>query len=160
MNPSVDDRLNSVLRALETVVLPALPPEASLAQEQVMLAMGHLQIIQAQRDVTPAFEQGELEDISILARAMLEVSEAPEAVSTARQALISALESDVALARNKAEAIRSAIDGLLVAARQAGAKEYHRELARIILPMGRERARKDREWFAPMGFDIELSAGG
>ncbi|XUU60564.1 hypothetical protein ACRAQ6_13535 [Erythrobacter sp. HA6-11] len=160
MNPSIDDRLNSVLRALETVVLPALPPEASLAQEQVMLAMGHLQIIQAQRDVTPAYEEGELEDITAMARAVLEVGDAPAAVSSASQALADALNSEGALARNKAESIRGAIDGLLVTARQAGASEYHRALAQIILPLGRARARKDREWFAPMGFDIELSAGG
>ena len=37
MTPNVDERLASVIRALTEVVLPHLPPEASLAQEQVHL---------------------------------------------------------------------------------------------------------------------------
>ncbi len=160
MNPSADDRLNSVLRALETVVLPALPPEASLAQEQVMLAMGHIQIIQAQRDVTPAYEQDELDDISAMARELLKVEGVPETASDATHALAAALNNENGHPRERAEAIRKAIDAVLVSARQSGAKEYHMALARVILPLGCERARKDREWFAPMGFDIELSPSG
>ena len=52
-----------------------------------------------------------------------------------------------------------AIDGLLVAAGAAQVSEYYRALSAIILPLGRARAGKDREWFALMGFDIELGAG-
>ena len=59
MNPSVQDRLGSVLRALSGVILPALPKDAGLAQEQAMLAMGHIQIILAQMDAAPAFEEEE-----------------------------------------------------------------------------------------------------
>ena len=88
MNPSVDDRLNSVLRALETVVLPALPAGASLAQEQVMLAIGQIQIVQVQRHLTPAYEQGELDDINAMASALLAAPGAPDAVSQAREKLL------------------------------------------------------------------------
>ncbi|AUX68209.1 hypothetical protein CHX26_00600 [Porphyrobacter sp. HT-58-2] len=159
MNPSVDDRLGSVLRALQTVVLPALPESASLAREQVMLAMGHIQIIQAQRDATPAFEEGELADIRAMAAAVLALDEAPATCAAERAALAQALADDTAPTRTASEAIRTAIDALLVAAREAGAREYHAALAATILPLGRARARKDREWFAIMGFDIELSGG-
>ncbi len=159
MNPSVDDRLNSVLRALQTVVLPALPESASLAREQVMLAMGHIQIIQAQRDATPAFEEGELADIRAMAAAVLALNEAPAACAAERAALATALSDEAAPTRTASEAIRTAIDALLAAARKAGASEYHAALAATILPLGRARARKDREWFAIMGFDIELSGG-
>jgi hypothetical protein len=157
VNPSVDDRLGSVLRALETVVLPALPESASLAREQVMLAMGHIQIIQAQRDATPAFEEGELADIRAMAAALLALDEAPGTCAAERAALAAALADKTAPTRTASEAIRTAIDALLVAAREAGAAGYHAALAATILPMGRARARKDREWFAIMGFDIELS---
>lgn len=159
MNPSVDDRLNSVLRALQTVVLPALPESASLAREQVMLAMGHIQIIQAQRDATPGFEEGELADIREMAAAVLALGEAPAACAAERRALCVALAGEAVPTRAASEAIRTAVDALLVAARKAGAAEYHAALAATILPLGRARARKDREWFAIMGFDIELSGG-
>lgn len=159
MNPSVDDRLASVLRALETVVLPALPESASLAREQVMLAMAHIRIIQSQRDATPAFEEGELADIREMAAALLALGEAPESCADERAALAAALADTTAPACVASEAIRTAIDALLVAARKANAADYHAALAATILPLGRARARKDREWFAIMGFDIELSGG-
>jgi hypothetical protein len=159
VNPSVDDRLNSVLRALQTVVLPALPESASLAREQVMLAMGHIQIIQAQRDATPTFEEGELADIRAMAAAVLALDEAPATCPAERAALAAALADTIAPTRTASEAIRTAIDALLVAAGEARAPEYYTALAATILPLGRDRARKDREWFAIMGFDIELSGG-
>jgi hypothetical protein len=159
VNPSVDDRLGSVLRALQTVVLPALPESASLAREQVMLAMGHIQIIQAQRDATPAFEEGELADIRAMADAVLALDETPATCAAERAALAAALADKTAPTRTATEAIRTGIDALLIAAREVGAGEYHAALAATILPMGRARARKDREWFAIMGFDIELSGG-
>ncbi|KPP92612.1 hypothetical protein [Erythrobacter sp. HL-111] len=158
MNPSVDDRLNSVLRALETVVLPALPATASLAQEQVMLAIGHIRIIQAQRDATPGFETGELDDLKRMAGAILALDAAPAACAPQRAALEAALEGSGEEPRASAERLRVAIDDLLVAARQAGEDVYRAALSDTILPLARERAAKDREWFAVMGFDIDLSA--
>src|SRR3546814_13166270 len=59
MTPSVDERFASVIRALTEVVLPHLPADASLAQEQVHLSVGHLQILRAPFDETPAFEREE-----------------------------------------------------------------------------------------------------
>ncbi len=159
MNPSVNDRLNSVLRALETVVLPALPERASLAREQVMLSIGHIQIIQAQMDATPAFEHEEMDDIRAMGRAILEAADAPSACANEAARLKEALDQTHSTPRETTDAIREQIDDLLIAARQSSEVAYHEALSRIILPLGRERARKDREWFAVMGFDIELSGG-
>lgn len=158
MNPSVDDRMNSVLRALQTVVLPALPSEASLAREQVMIAMGHLQILQAQRDATPDYEAEELADIRTMAEQIVAAEGSDIACISARDAVHQAMRSSDQHPRVAAEAIREAIDGLLIAAGGAGTEAYHQKLSHIILPQAQLRARKDRGWFAPMGFDIELSA--
>ncbi|HMO68292.1 MAG TPA: hypothetical protein PKE25_06450, partial [Novosphingobium sp.] len=67
MIPSIDDRLASVVRALTEGILPHLPADASLAQEQVQLCIGHLQILRAQIDAAPAFEREELADAAALA---------------------------------------------------------------------------------------------
>ena len=160
MNPSVDDRLNSVLRALQTVVLPALPESADLAREQLMLSMGHIQIIQAQRDATPDYEAGELNDITHMAQDILAVEGGGATCATARTELASALGAESGLDRDRAEAIREAIDALLVAAHGSRDAAYHRALSRAILARALDRAKNDRGWFAPMGFDIELSAAG
>jgi hypothetical protein len=158
MNPSVDDRMNSVLRALQTVVLPALPQEASLAREQVMIAMGHLQIIQAQRDATPGYEAEELTDILGMARQIVDVEGCDGACASVRETLKRAMQESALPPREAAEAIREAIDALLIVAGQVGTEKYHQKLSQTILPLAQARARKDRSWFAPMGFDIELSA--
>lgn len=158
MNPSVDDRLNSVLRALQSVVLPALPESANLAREQIMLAMGHIQIIQAQRDATPGYEEGERADIADMARALLAVAGGGEPSAAARAELETRLADKNGLARERAEAVREAIDALLLSAHAGDERDYHRRLAAAILPLGRARADKDRGWFAPMGFDSEKSA--
>src|SRR3546814_11904766 len=83
MTPSVDERFASVIRALTEVVLPHLPADASLAQEQVHLSVGHLQILRAQFDETPAFEREELGDAIVLAGALTDAIEGGQATRAA-----------------------------------------------------------------------------
>ena len=59
---------------------------------------------------------------------------------------------------DRALRLAPAIDALLRTAHAGGERDYHRRLAAAILPLGRARAAKDRAWFAPMGFDSEMSA--
>lgn len=157
MNPSIDDRINSALRALQTVILPSLPLDASLAREQVMLVMGHLQILQAQRDATPNYEAEELDDIRHMGRLIVEVASCGVSCLPARDALHAALQSSDQQPRVAAEEIRVAMNALLVVAGQGDNKNYFATLSQLILPLAQSRAKKDRRWFAPMGFDIELS---
>ena len=67
----MDDRLASIVRSLTDIILPSLPGDAGLAQEQAHLAIGHLQIIRAQLDALPAFEAEELSDARLLGLALL-----------------------------------------------------------------------------------------
>ncbi|MGD1953964.1 MAG: hypothetical protein ACFBZ9_01720 [Sphingomonadales bacterium] len=155
MNPSVDDRLNSVLRALQNVVLPALPPQASLAQEQVMLAMGHIQIIQAQLDATPTFEAEELADLIDMSHQILAIDSSSTSFQTQLASLKDAMEAREGHVRDRAETIRSAIDVLLQAAHSD--TPYHQAIRDVILASGRARTEKDRQWFSAMGFDAAFT---
>ena len=47
MNPDLDLRLQSMLKALSDVILPAIPVDQSLARDQAKLVMGHLTVIAA-----------------------------------------------------------------------------------------------------------------
>ena len=67
MTPSTDERIASVIRSLTEVILPHLPADASLAQEQCQLAIGHLQILRLQIDGIQDFEAEELADTRVLA---------------------------------------------------------------------------------------------
>ncbi len=146
MNPSVQDRLDSCVRALEHVILPALPESAALAREQVMLVMGQVQIIRAQLDATPAFEAEEAQDIEVMARALLDASEGE--ASELKAALDNAGD---AIPRERTAALQDAIDSFLRSYDTAGGPPA--DIARIVCEHGAQRAGKDRAWFAAMGFD-------
>ncbi len=153
MIPTIDDRLASIIRALTEVVLPHLPPEASLAQEQVHLSIGHLQILRAQFDVAPAFERGELADIAALASALVGLTG-----GTATKAALAVLAAatnvtDGSEVRGQYKALSQAIEALVRAVASDGDGAGKSALSKIILEHEAVRAQKDREWFAPFGFD-------
>lgn len=159
MSPDIDERLASVVRALSEVILPHLPPDASLAQEQVHLCIGHLQIIRAQIDEAPAFERGELEDALTLAEALSAGISGGEQTRKALAALAVA-RSEAATLGEGPSAVRAgrqnvlqAIDALVKAAACDADAPSRAYLSAEILRHESERTLKDRQWFAPFGFD-------
>jgi hypothetical protein len=160
MNPSVRDRLNSVVRALSGVVLPALPKDAGLAQEQVMLAMGHIQIILAQMDAEPAFLAEEAQDFTAMAAAVAAALTGGPATLAAHDRLEAALAAAPGQpAAAATAALQSAIDGALLALAADGDAGARAAVNAAVLSHGAARADKDRRWFAAMGFDIDYSGG-
>jgi hypothetical protein len=158
MNPSVKDRLGSVVRALSGVVLPALPKEASLAQEQVMLAMGHIQIILAQMDAAPGFVAEEATDLEAMGANIAAAAVGGSETTKTAMALSTLLaDRTAALPETRTAGVQDAIDRLLLALAQDGDKASRAAVYTIILKQGAARAEKDRRWFAAMGFDIDYS---
>jgi hypothetical protein len=158
MNPSVDDRLASVVRAVTDVLVPALPPEAGLALEQAQLVVGHLQIIRAQLDATPAFEKEELADSRALGAALSSKGEGGAKTSAALKSLREAVEHDGSgeHCRQTRVRINQAIDLVIRGAAVDGSAAFSDHLAKTVVEMEAVRSMKDRKWFAAMGFD----AGG
>ena len=154
MTPNVDDRLASVIRALTEVILPHLPPEASLAQEQVHLSVGHLQILRAQIDALPGFEREELDDAIGVGKALCAAvsggGETREALAALAASVAVAGGSDV---RGERKAISNAVADLIRAVSADGDAAGKAALFTIILEHEHPRAQKDRHWFAPFGFD-------
>lgn len=154
MTPTVDERLASMVRSLTEVVLPHLPPEASLAHEQVHLAIGHLQILRAQIDAAPGFERGEWEDAVAMAQALGEGMDGGPATHEAAAALAEAVRAaDGSDCRGQTAAIHRAIDRLVVAVSLDGSPDAREQLPAIILHHEAARVAKDRRWFLPFGFD-------
>jgi hypothetical protein len=162
MSPDIDERLASVVRALSEVILPHLPAEASLAQEQVHLCIGHLQIIRGQIDEAPAFERGELDDALALAEDLSrQLQDAPSGEATIQALADLRAASTAAIGqRESATGVRAgrmgvlqAIDGLVKAVASDGSASAHSLLSTTILKHEAARSLKDRQWFAPFGFD-------
>jgi hypothetical protein len=149
MTPTIDERLASVVRSLSEVVLPHLPPEASLAQEQVHLAVGHLQILRAQLDAAPAFEREELDDAKGIGLALAEAVPGTEG-SALRATIDSADGSNV---RGQYQAINDSVAVLVSAVYAKGEEAERAAVSRIILEHEHPRVQKDRRWLLPFGFD-------
>ena len=157
MTPSVPDRLNSAIRALSYVVLPALPAEASLAREQTQLVIGHLQITLAQYADTPAFEQREAEDYRDLAIVAAQIAKGGTATMVAAEGLAVTLEETKALSALATTAeLQRALDRLLIALNEDGALDASAAVTRKVLELAAHRADLDRRWFSLMGFDPEI----
>lgn len=160
MNPSVKDRLGSVVRALNGVVLPALPKEASLAQEQVMLAMGHIQIILAQMDAAPGFLAEEAADLTTIGEAIMASAKGGPTTEAAKTGLAKALQGGGDIEPEvRTAGIQDAIDAVLLALAEDGDADARAATQKAVLAQGAARADKDRRWFAAMGFDIDYSGG-
>ena len=149
MIPDTDERLASVIRALTDVVMPALPPEAGLAQEQLQLCLGQIQILRAQLDLIPAFEAEELADALALARSLMAQHDDAEL----RKAIVEAESATSPTGiRDARKAVHAAIATLI--AQSAGRSPADRwQLHEVVLRAETLRATKDRHWFAPFGFD-------
>lgn len=162
MTPNTDERLASVIRSLTEVVLPHLPPEASLAQEQVQLAVGHLQILRLQLDGIPAFEAEELADTILLANALVGAigggKKTTAAVGALRAAASAASGASGAEARQGLSSVNRAIEALVGAVSTDGCAGSRTELGTIILAYEGRRVQKDRRWFLPFGFDTMETA--
>jgi hypothetical protein len=155
MIPSVQDRLASVVRALTDVIMPSLPPGAGLAQEQIQLAIGHLQILQAQLDGTAAFETEEANDARALGQSLLAAGTGGTETLSALAALKAALEPNLDLRASRI-AIHDAIDGLVRCSAIDGTPVFRAELGRLIIAHQTPRTIKDRKWFETMGFDAGI----
>lgn len=153
MNPSVDDRLASIIRAMSDIILPALPADASLAREQVQLAIGHVQILRAQLIDLAAFEREELDDAKKLAVSLLQAGSGGPVLTAALSVLRDAVASAVS-----ADSVNQAIHEVIRAAGIDGATTFRARLRSDVLSLEEARTSKDRRWFAGMGFDQEAAA--
>ena len=159
MIPSIDERLASIVRALTEVILPHLPPEASLAQEQTHLAIGHIQIIRGQLDAAPAYEREELADAITIGTELAKAVSGGAGTKAAAKALAesvakaAAAEPSPANLREGAQAIHDAVEQLVRAVSVDGDATGKATLRATILDQEYARTQKDLKWFAPLGFD-------
>jgi len=158
MTPSTDERIASIIRSLTEVILPHLPADASLAQEQVQLAIGHLQILRLQIDGIQDFEAEELADTRVLASELADAIDGGPRTAAARSRLDAVLEDDASGVRTALSATNKAIEDLVQAVSADGSETARAKLPQLILGHEARRVEKDRRWFLPYGFDTMEAA--
>lgn len=145
MNPSIELRLRSMIRAITETILPAVDPGNSLAQEQTRLLLGHLHALLLQHAHAGEIAQLVKRDAERLANDLLrEVRGGPQTMGAA-------LHLRAALAGTGS--IAHAVEQLLVASGVDGDPVFVDFSERTVLDYSRSQASRGRAWFKAMGFD-------
>jgi hypothetical protein len=162
MNPSIDDRLTSIIRSLTDIVMPGLAEDASLAKEQLNLTIGHLNILRSHIEGASAFESCELEDADKLATGLLAIAAGGRNTESAKRTLQRTLAQsrDGEHLRETRRRVNAATDHLVHSMELDGTAVCRTHVSGVLIPLQADRALKDRRWFALMGFDSELSGTG
>lgn len=156
MNPSLDDRIASMIRAMADVIMPALDPNNSLAREQAGLMVGHLQVLRQHVNDAARFEAVELERMEELANRLLGAASGGAQTLSAIDGLRMALDtpgpgSSAGITRLRS--IGMAIDRLIGSSRLDADQDSRAAISALILQHGRHAALLNRVWFAGMGFE-------
>jgi hypothetical protein len=162
----IDDkvRLKSLLRAMDDVVLPALPKDAQLAVEQAHLVRMHLNMMLAQADHAYRLQLAELAHFTALLRdleacglaAELEAAASAQVVEIlARAAPIAALEvpDSESLARLTRE-VREAADSLVQSV-VATDSPLRKRASHIVLDYAARQITRERVAAKAAGFELD-----
>jgi hypothetical protein len=159
MNPSIDDRIATMITAMQEVVLPALATSGGLATEQAGLVLAHLRVLRAQVDHAVRFELLQLEALETFAAGLAERVAGGEATSDAARRLAAAPTGsprprDPVTVRADTEALASALSDLVEASSIDGESQFNLYLRSSLLDYVEHKALQDRAWFAGTGFEF------
>ncbi|ALR20195.1 hypothetical protein [Sphingobium baderi] len=147
MLPNIDLRIANMIKALEQVILPALPREQRQARDQAMLVAGHLGMIGEQWKSALRYEQVSLDDLAGLARQLL--PDAPELLGPRLENALAAAEAcdrvNIAALEQANIDLGNAVDAVILGG------EDHAPLSQAasdaVLAYGLRHARRERTWF-------------
>jgi hypothetical protein len=147
MNPSLELRLESVARALETIIIPGLMPTNSTALEQAHLALAHVGLVRAQLATAKSYDALELEIAS-------EMTAALGLGARTDNTRISVIASEIPA---ETERLNSAIVAHLDKLAVDGGTPLNDAIG-VVARFQARRAQMARKWFAPLGFEIDPDA--
>lgn len=160
MNPSIDVRLDSMMRAIADFVLPELEKN-SAAAEQAALVLGHLQVLRGQIDCALAFEEYELDASAELAEELLDAvsggAQTQRAADVLRSNVDEVRRTDPQAIRESVETVRCAIEDLVRASGVDGSGDFLASSQEIVIRHERAVALANRSLFQGMGWESGAS---
>ncbi len=163
MVPTINSRLQSMVRAMQDVVLPALDADNAIAQEQGKLVLGSLSLLLGQIDYAHTFEVIEARDLcALLAEiaAMAQTSRLTEVALEAVQTELNQARSLIEIATTPVHVLqqvnhdlRDALAHLIEQIERVGSRELARALALRVLDFSATQLTRERSWVAGTGFD-------
>ena len=147
MNPTIELRIKTMIRALTEIIVPVVDPRNALAQEQAGLLVGHLHALLLHEGREKAMCDGERAALKDLSNALVEVSDGG-AITTAATSHLKALPNDV-----DTDTLSHAIEALVIDAGIDGSETFKRACDSLVIQHAREENLRSRVWFNAMGFD-------
>ena len=157
MIPSIDDRLDSMARALTEVILPALPADRSLAIEQASLVLAHIGLLRDHLDVAARFERREADAMLALARELCEAAAGGKQTMTAAATLRTAVDAATVDRPSDVRAttcrVGEAIETLIDASGADGRADFKARSFASVVAAGQGSAARERAWNQAAGFE-------
>ena len=153
MLPNIDVRIANMIKAIEQVVLPALPKSERLARDQAMLVVGHLRMISGQWKHALRFEQVTLDALIALADKLAESVAEPFAGELAKAAECARAADRGNI--DKLEAAYTELGHVIDNAILGGSDHVALPQAAVdaLFDYGSRNAQLERTWFKAIGFD-------
>lgn len=161
-------QLQSMIKAMTEVVMPAVDPDNDLAREQAQLVVGMLHLMAVRLPWQFHF------DVDALARALQLSSDiCQDAVGGPKTRAAVAALNDAATQGNAVLAgaksspedleqmllkLRSETACALEALHSDGEQESRKAIGRIVLTATQDQIERERAWFSPQGWDTEAEA--
>ena len=168
MIPSHALRLQTMLRSMLEVLIPALDPNSQLARDQAQILVANLRLMSDQADRTYEYEMVELREYAALLRRLLTQAKggvATKAEQASGHALLRQIEEVVALpipthAQLSADVKRTkaAADALLAASQADGDAEFRADAVEAVLAQAATQNLRERVWFKAAALDADPGA--
>ncbi len=145
-----------IAKTLQDVVLPVLDEHQQVAQEQLKLAIGFLNIMALNGPMQYTFDVDELRRLIDHAKALNEAvrgSAASQSAIAEGQAAFSAVGIDPADVVIASRQLRLGISEMIEQGHAKGDKALDDTLARLVNDFSKVQLDRDRAWTLPMGFE-------
>jgi hypothetical protein len=160
-------QIQTMIKAMVDVVLPAVDPNHRMAQEQARLVIATLRLVAQRLPIAYRYDRDELERYAALARDVLvQIGAAVPAPTTATLERLVARASDV-LDRARAEPaeleaatfeMRAAVGELIQSVDVSGDAPARTRLRKLILEAARTELQRERALVVDMGFETGTAA--
>ncbi|SFQ31935.1 hypothetical protein [Pseudomonas borbori] len=157
MLPDIDIRLYNVIKAIEQVILPSIPKDEKLAQEQASLSVGHIKLVLEQWRFAGDFERGSLMGLVALSDRLLEEASS-QIVPQLREELIEKV-SEIKNSSNESYEVSTSfvrslgnlIDKVIL--QDDTTSPLPVQIMNAVLDYGEIQAKRERVWFKGNGLD-------
>jgi hypothetical protein len=168
MVPDFALRIQSMIRSLREVILPALPNEQMLAIDQANILVGYLRIMAEQHDRVFEYLLVELAEYAELVSALTKNAQGVESIEGAVVAARSTLAKAAPVLRTSiprqaelaalVKSLKMSVDELQHAVRRNGTAAIRQASTKQVMEHAERQIMRERVWFRASGF--ELDAGG